>query len=626
MSDHDKSTDRSRVGVLALAALGVVYGDIGTSPLYAMRESFESPGHSLGVTDGRVLGILSLILWSLIIVISIKYLAFVMKADNDGEGGILVMTSLIPRPTNPGRWRKAMVLLGLFGTALLYGDGMITPAISVLSAVEGTEIATPALAPYAIPIASVILVLLFSVQRFGTGGVGRMFGPVMILWFGTLGTLGLIKIIQNPDVLQAINPIYGLNFFLDNGLAGFISLGSVFLVVTGGEALYADMGHFGRRPIVIGWFGLVLPGLLLNYFGQGALLISNPEAIEGVGPFYRMVPPAGAIPLMILATAATIIASQALISGVFSLSMQAAQFGYLPRMRVINTSPTERGQIYVPAMNWALMIACVALVVGFGSSSRLAAAYGIAVTMTMVITTLLYYLIARETWKWPLWKAGLLCSGFLVVDLAFFGANIQKIPAGGWFPLVVGAIGFAVVTTWYTGRKIIRERTHRGKAQMSEYLKKLRANPPQRVRGTAVYLFGIPGAVPPPLYHNVSLTDVLQEDVYVVSVITDRVPYRHTAQRVRAEDLGEGITQVTLHYGFMQEPDVAQDLRNKLEIEPEEATYYIGRDTVVVTPRHSMARWREHLFVFIRKNARDAASYFKLPADRVIEISARVEL
>ena len=618
------ASHRSRTTALALGALGVVYGDIGTSPLYAMRESFEGTGHELPVTETNVLGILSLIVWSLIIVISIKYLVFVMRADNDGEGGILALTSLIPRAAQPRRRRRAMILLGLFGTALLYGDGMITPAISVLSAVEGTEIATPQLAEYAVPIACVILIGLFLVQRWGTAGIGRIFGPVMIVWFSVLGLLGLFQIVGQPGVLAAVNPVYGVQFFANNGLAGFLALGSVFLVVTGGEALYADMGHFGRRPIAIGWFSFVLPGLLLNYFGQGALLISSPEAIDN--PFYRLAPGWAAIPLMLLATAATVIASQALISGAFSLTMQASQFGYLPRVKVVHTSAEERGQIYVPVVNWLLMVACVGLVIGFRSSTNLAAAYGVAVTMTMVITTLLYYLVVRDRFRWSLPAAVALCGAFLVVDLAFFGANIPKIPHGGWFPIIAGGAVLAVLTTWSTGRRIIRERTQRGRTPLREFVEQVMENSPPRVPGTAVYLFGTPGMAPPPLQYNFRSNGVLHERVLAVNVITDRTPRRDPSDRIEAEDLDDGISQVGLHYGFLEKPDVAQDLCDHFGVEPQEAIYFLGRESVVVTELHSMASWREHLFALIRRNATSAASYFNLPIERVIEINTQVEL
>lgn len=615
---------RRATPLLALGALGIVYGDIGTSPLYAMRESFEGAGHEMPVTEVNVLGILSLIVWSLILVISLKYLVFVMRADNDGEGGILVLTSLIPRANQPSRRRRTMILLGLFGTALLYGDGMITPAISVLAAVEGTEVASPQIAEFTIPIAIVILVALFALQHRGTGTVGKLFGPVMIVWFSTLGVLGLVHVITEPQVLAALNPTYAVGFFLDNGMTGFLALGSVFLVVTGGEALYADLGHFGRRPIALGWFSLVLPGLLLNYFGQGALLISQPEAIDH--PFYRMAPTWGLVPLTVLATAATVIASQALISGVFSLTMQASQYSYLPRMRIVHTSSEERGQIYVPTVNWVLMIACVGLVLGFRSSTNLAAAYGVAVTSTMVITTLLYYLVVRDRFGWPLLPAAALCAAFLVMDLAFFGANIPKIPHGGWFPLVVGAIVFAMLTTWFTGRRLVRERAGRGRTPLGEFIEGALEQDPKRVDGTAVYLFGVPGAAPPPLLYNFRSNHVFHDRVLAVNVVTDDVPRVHPVERVKETELADGVTQIELHYGFMEEPRVSEDLGFHAGVNPDEATYFLGRESVVVSEEPGMAKWREHLFTFLKRNSTSAAAYFNLPPDRVFEISHQVEL
>jgi KUP system potassium uptake protein len=455
----------SGLGTLSLAALGVVYGDIGTSPLYAVRESLEGHGHVIDVTEANVLGLLSLIFWSLVVVISIKYLLFVMRADNQGEGGILALTALV---TPDGHLRTptrfALISVGLFGTALLYGDGMITPAISVLSAVEGTRVATESLDRFVIPISCVILVGLFAVQRRGTASIGKVFGPVMVVWFGTLAALGLIHIVDEPSVFRAIDPRYGMDFFLENGFDGFLALGSVFLVVTGGEALYADMGHFGTRPIKLGWFALVLPALVLNYFGQGALLLGEPDAIES--PFYRLVPESFVLPLVVLATMATIIASQALISGAFSLTMQAVQLGYAPRFRIVHTSDRAIGQIYIPAVNWVLMLACLGLVLGFRSSTNLAAAYGVAVTMTMVITTLLFAVVARERFGWSKAAVGAAAVVFLAIDLAFFGANIFKIPAGGWFPLVVGAIVMTLLTTWRTGRRIVSERISRADGRL----------------------------------------------------------------------------------------------------------------------------------------------------------------
>lgn len=624
MAHREKQARGSTSAALVLGALGIVYGDIGTSPLYALRESFEGAGHDLAVTPDNVLGILSLVIWSLIIVISIKYLLFIMRADNDGEGGILALTSLLRTGNGPSGRRRTLVLLGLFGTALFYGDGMITPAISVLSAVEGTKVAAPELAPYAVPIAVVILVALFAVQHRGTSTIGRAFGPVIVVWFTVIGGLGLVQVLEDPFVLRAVNPVHAVRFFTENGLTGFLALGSVFLVVTGGEALYADMGHFGRRPIAMGWFALVLPGLALNYLGQGSLLIAQPEAIDN--PFYRLTPTWAAIPLMLLAAAATVIASQALISGVFSLTMQATQSGYLPRVRIVQTSAEERGQIYVPAVNWVLMLACVGLVIGFGSSTNLAAAYGVAVTMTMLITTLVYFFVVRDRFRWSLPAAVGVCGVFLVIDVAFFSANLPKVPHGGWFPLVGGALVFALLTTWFTGRRIVRERAQRGRTPLAEFLDTVPDLAPQRVPGTAVYLFGVPGMAPPPLIANLRTNRVLHDRVYALNVITERVPRVDDENRLTQTRYGHGIREVQLHYGFMEEPHVARDLERLVGTDPRDTTYFVGRDSVVVTDRPGMAPWRERLFATLRRNATSAATYFNLPTDRVFEISTRVEL
>jgi KUP system potassium uptake protein len=625
-------TPRAGVGLTAtsLAALGVVYGDIGTSPLYAMRETLEGPGHVLAVSEDNVLGVLSLILWSLVIVISIKYLVFVMRADNDREGGILALTSLItPEKRSRGRRRFVLIAIGLFGTALLYGDGMITPAISVLSAVEGTEVATENLEQFVIPIACIILVGLFSVQKRGTATIGRLFGPVMVIWFSTLAVLGVIHIADEPGVFQAVDPRHAVEFFADNGFKGFLALGSVFLVVTGGEALYADMGHFGRRPIAVGWFGLVLPGLLLNYFGQGALLLGDPEAIEN--PFYRLVPDAFVLPLVVLATMATIIASQALISGAFSLTMQAVQLGYSPRFKIVHTSPHAFGQIYIPAINWVLMVACIGLVVGFRSSTALAAAYGVAVTITMVVTTLLFYVVARERFQWAGWAAVTVCGAFLVVDLAYFGANVFKIPDGGWFPLVVGAIVFSLLTTWRTGRQILGDRLRRGQLHLGTFLNSVfRAGGPTRVRGTAVFLSSMPDTVPPALLANFRHNEVLHERVIVLAVATEHVPRVLPAERSTVTDHGNGVWSVVLHYGFMEDPDVPRGLSegraSKLRVHADQTTYFIGSESLVVTDRPGMARWREHLFRLMSRNATTASDYFRLPSEDTMTVGRQVEL
>ncbi|MFP5254362.1 MAG: potassium transporter Kup [Acidimicrobiia bacterium] len=618
----------SGLGTLSLAALGVVFGDIGTSPLYAMRESLEGHGHVLDVSEANVLGLLSLIFWSLVIVISVKYLVFVMRAHNQGEGGILALTALVtPDDHLRSRTRFALIAVGLFGTALLYGDGMITPAISVLSAVEGTEVATEALDQWVVPIACVILVGLFAVQRRGTASIGKVFGPVMVVWFATLGALGLAHIVDEPSVLRALSPSYGLEFFLDNGFKGFLALGSVFLVVTGGEALYADMGHFGTRPIKLGWFGLVLPGLVLCYFGQGALLLGEPDAIEN--PFYRLVPEAFVLPLVVLATMATVIASQALISGAFSLTMQAVQLGYAPRFRIIHTSDRAIGQIYIPAVNWVLMIACLGLVIGFRSSTALAAAYGVAVTMTMVITTVLFAVVARERFRWSARLVAALAGAFLVIDLAFFGANVFKIPAGGWFPLVVGAVVMTLLTTWRTGRNILSERIRKARVALDDFWSGL-DEPPLRVPGTAVYLFSVPNAAPPALIANHRHNHVLHERVVVVAIQTADVPRVDPEDRAQVSDHGDGILSVVLRYGFMEEPDVRGGLGEgeaaSLGIDPSDVDFFLGSEQLVVTARPGMVGWREHLFAFMSRNATTAANYFGLPPDRTTIVGMRVEL
>jgi KUP system potassium uptake protein len=618
---------KAALATAALGALGIVYGDIGTSPLYAMRETFRGHGHSIVLAPGNVLGVLSLIFWSLVIVISIKYLVFVMRADNDGEGGILALTSLI-RPRGGGHW--ALVLLGLFGTALLYGDGMITPAISVLAAVEGTEISSPALADYVVPAAVVIIVALFAHQSRGTATIGKLFGPIMLTWFAVLALLGIVQIVAVPAVLLAVSPLHGVRFFLQNGFRGFLALGSVFLVVTGGEALYADMGHFGKRPIQVGWYAFALPALLLNYFGQGALLLGDPAAIES--PFYRLAPEWGVLPLVVLATAATVIASQALISGVFSLTMQAVQMGYAPRMRVVHTSARAIGQVYLPAVNWGLMLACVALVLGFGSSTALAAAYGVAVTSTMVITTLLFYVVVRERFGWSLVPAAALCIAFGVVDVAFLGANLFKIPAGGWFPLVVAAGVFTLMTTWRTGRRLVNERVRGGQVPLDSFVADLAksAPPPQRVPGTAVYLSSRPGMTPPALIANVRSNNAMHRQVVVLSVVVGERPKVPAERRAELRDLGAGVQLLYLHYGFMEALDVPGALReeanNGLAVDVRRAAFILGAEWLVVTDRPGMAQWRERLFAVMSRNATPAGRYFGLPLEQTVILVQRVEL
>ena len=617
---------KAQIG-LALGALGIVFGDIGTSPLYALRESFA--GHEgIDVTDANVLGILSLFFWSLVVVISIKYLALVMRADNHGEGGILALTALIGGASSQVGRRRWLIYLGLFGTALLYGDGRITPAISVLSAVEGVEVATPVLRPYVIPIAVIIIVGLFLIQHRGTGAIGSVFGPVMAVWFVVLAVLGLAQIVRHPNVLMAINPGHAVSFFAHNAGFGFLALGSVFLVVTGGEALYADMGHFGRKPIQQAWFVLVLPALLINYFGQGALLIADPSAIDS--PFYRMAPTWALYPLVILATVATVIASQALISGAFSLTRQAVSLGYLPRVRILHTSAAEIGQIYIPSVNYLLMLACVGLVFGFRTSGNLAAAYGVAVTATMVITTLLFHAVAVDRWGWNRWAAGVVIAALLGVDLAFFGANLFKVPDGGWFPLLVGVVVFSGLTTWKTGRRLVAERTRRGQLPIERFIESLAKNRPGRVPGTAVYMFAEAGPTPPALIANVRHNETVHERVVIVSVHTADIPHVSQARRARVHDLGEGFFQVVLRFGFQDDPDVPAALASIVAIgfgfQLGDASFFLARETIIPSPADGMVAWREHLFALMHRNATSAAQYFRLPARDVIELGIQVEI
>lgn len=614
--------------VASVGALGIVYGDIGTSPLYAFREAFVA-AEGMAVNRDNVLGVLSLIFWALVLVVSLKYLAFVMRADNDGEGGIMALIALIRPPIGIAatRTRWVLVILGLFGTALLYGDGMITPAISVLAAVEGVEVFAPNLDSYVLPAAVLILIALFSIQRRGTSAIGAVFGPVMTVWFAVLAALGVIQIAGEPGVLAALSPLSAVGFGADQPRLAFLALGAIFLVVTGSEALYADMGHFGKGPIQLGWFTLVFPALVLNYFGQGALLISDPAAVDN--PFYRMAPSWAVLPLVILATLATVIASQALISGAFSLTMQAVQLGYLPRVRVDHTSPREIGQVYVASVNYLLMFASVGLVLGFRSSTNLAAAYGVAVTTTMLITTLLLYVVMRERWQWSRPLSIVLSAVFLVVDLGFFSANIIKIPAGGWFPLVVGAMVFAVMATWKRGRAAVVAAQRRGELPVERFIDSIRTHPQQRVPGTAVYLFPEPGATPPALLMNLRHNEVLHETVLVVSVRTANQARVPQARRETVHGYGEGFFQVVLNFGFMENPDVPSALANIVTpgfgFDPSDATYFLGRVQVIPTEAGGVTGWRDHLFAFLHRNASSAAHHFGLPPEAVVQIGTIVD-
>ena len=614
--------------VLSVAALGVVYGDIGTSPLYAIRECFHGH-HAIAPTGPNILGVLSLIFWSLIIVISIKYLVFVLRADNHGEGGILSLTALATPIRPSGRTEQVfLIMIGIFGAALLYGDGIITPAISVLGAMEGLTVATPVLSPYVVPITILILIALFLFQYKGTANVGKIFGPITLAWFTALALLGIAQIVRYPEVLVAINPLHALSFFLQNGWHGFLILGSVFLVVTGGEALYADMGHFGTRPIRLVWFSVVLPALLLNYFGQGALLLEDPEAAQN--PFYRLAPAWALYPMIVLATSAAIIASQAVISGAFSLTMQAVQLGFSPRLKINHTSTREYGQIYIPTVNWALMIGCIAIVVGFRTSSNLAAAYGVAVTSTMVITTILFYVVARNVWGWGLLPTATLAGFFLLIDFAFFGANIIKVADGGWFPLLLAVLVFIVMTTWKKGRRILNEHIQSEARPLEEFLQEVVRRPPTRVPGTAIFMNGNASRTPSALLHNLEHNKVLHERVLFLTVKTKQVPYVSPDERVEIESLGNGFHRLKVYYGFMEDPDVPNVLESVrvpgFAYDAKDSTYFLGRETIIASKRPGMALWREKIFSIISQNATSATAYFCIPPERVVEMGEQIEI
>jgi KUP system potassium uptake protein len=629
-SDRDerrRGPDR-RILLLGLSALGVVYGDIGTSPIYALRECFHG-SHPFPSTETNVLGVLSLIFWALMIIISLKYLLFVMRADNHGEGGILALLALLAPWRDQTRKSRVLLFVGLFGAALLYGDGAITPAISVLSAVEGLEIAAPGLKPYVLPITIAVLVLLFRFQKRGTSRIGIVFGPVMLLWFATLALLGISWIVRAPKVLAAINPVHAVDFFILNGLRGFVVLGAVFLVVTGGEALYADMGHFGRFPIRLAWFTLVLPALLLNYFGQGALILLHPGQAQQ--PFFSLAPGWALYPLVLLATVATVIASQAVISGAFSLTRQAVQLGQCPHVHIIQTSHEEIGQIYIPSVNWLLMIVTISLVLGFGSSSKLAGAYGVAVTTTMVITVALAFFVAIDKWRWHPVTVALVTLMFLVVDLSFFGANMLKIEAGGWFPLAAGGIVFTMMATWRRGREILAQRLEKTEEPLENFLLRIAAKPPLRVPGTAVFLVKpIPGT-PPQLLHHLAHNQVLHEQVVLLSVVTKEVPRVTAEKRLEVIRLEQGFSQVTVNYGFMQSPNVPVALRGceafGLKVDLDTTTFYLARETLIPSLRRGgMMLWREKLFSFMTRNALPATDFFRIPPERVVELGIRIEI
>ncbi|HEY3112467.1 MAG TPA: potassium transporter Kup [Gemmatimonadaceae bacterium] len=615
--------------------MGVVYGDIGTSPLYAVRECFK-PEHGLEPMPTNVYGVLSLIVWSLIVIVSIKYIIFIMRADNNGEGGILALLALIlqkQRRDADSLRRKIIIALGLIGAALLYGDGVITPAISVLSAVEGLEVVAPQSQHLVIPLTVGILAALFFFQQHGTAKVGRIFGPVMVIWFFAIGALGLREILVAPQILLAANPWYGVRFFMHHGRAAFVLLGAVVLAVTGAEALYADMGHFGKRPIRLAWFMLVLPALLANYFGQGGLILREPAS--AVNPFYLLAPSALQYPLIGLATIATIIASQALISGAFSLTQQSVQLGYSPRVQIIHTSHQETGQIFVPEVNRALGLGCILVVLAFRSSSALAAAYGIAVTGTMAITTILFYILARTHWQWSIWRAGALSAFFLIIDLAFFSANMLKIVQGGWVPLAIALGIFILMTTWQRGRMIVKSLLVDASIPLDTLLKDLgdenadRRFKPVRVPGTAVFLTSESKDAPLVLLHHLKHNKVLHENVILLSIISAQVPEVPITERVEVTSFPHNFGRIKAKYGFMQTPNVPEILSLATErgiiAKPAETTYYLGRENLIPTGTKPLARWRKRLFIFMQRNARPATEFFGIPPNRVVELGAQME-
>ncbi|OAB51063.1 potassium transporter Kup [Pseudomonas thivervalensis] len=613
---------------MLVAAVGVVYGDIGTSPLYTLKEVF-SGAYGVPVNHDGVLGILSLIFWSLIWVVSLKYMMFVLRADNQGEGGIMALTALARRAAaGRARLRTFLVICGLIGAALFYGDSMITPAISVLSAIEGLGLAFEGIDHWVVPLSVVVLVALFLIQRHGTARIGILFGPIMVTWFLVLGALGVYGISQHPEVLQAVNPAWAVHFFVVHPGMGVAILGAVVLALTGAEALYADMGHFGRKPIARAWFILVLPGLMLNYFGQGALLLGDPEAARN--PFYLLAPSWALLPLVGLSTLATVIASQAVISGAFSLTRQAIQLGYIPRMYIQHTSSAEQGQIYIGAVNWSLMIGVVLLVLGFESSGALASAYGVAVTGTMLMTTILVSAVVLLLWKWPPLLAVPLLFGFLLVDGLYFAANVPKIIQGGAFPVIAGIALFVLMTTWKRGKQLLVDRLDEGALPLPIFISSIRVQPPHRVQGTAVFLTARSDAVPHALLHNLLHNQVLHEQVVLLTVVYEDIPRVPPQRRFEVDAYGEGFFRVILHFGFTDEPDVPQALKlchlDDLDFSPMRTTYFLSRETVIASKLEGMARWRESLFAFMLKNANGNLRFFNLPLNRVIELGTQVEM
>ena len=627
MSTANAPKTPAALAALTLGALGVVYGDIGTSPLYALKEVFHG-GH-VAPTDANILGVLSLIFWTMTIIVSVKYVVLILRADNNGEGGLIAMLALATTAVkDKPALRSTLMTVGLFGTAVFYGDGVITPAISVLSAVEGLKVAEPRLEAAVIPITLLVLAALFSVQRFGTGGIGRFFGPITLVWFVVLAALGLPHILANPAVLVALNPVYALAFFTHNPLVAFIGLGAVVLCVTGGEALYADMGHFGKLPIRIAWFSFVMPALVVNYFGQGAMLLANPQAIDN--PFYKMAPGWAQLPLVFLATAATVIASQALITAAFSVTKQAIQLGILPRMAIRHTSVRDTGQIYVPFVNWGLFVFIVLAVGLFKTSSNLASAYGIAVTLDMTITTVMTFFVIRFGWKYPLLPSLLATGFFFVIDITFFASNMLKLLAGGWFPIVIGIGMFTLMVTWMQGRKLMAARLRDDAIDLSSFLEAVFVSPPTRVDGTAVFLSGDTGLTPNALLHNLKHNKVLHEYNLFVTVKHHEVPWIGFNKRIQVEPLGRDCWQVVLHFGFKNDPDVPEALKllegRGIPLPEMDTSYFLSRDIVIPTFGDGMAMWREKLFAGMHRNASAAADFLNLPSNRIVELGAKVEI
>ena len=630
MNSTDRRASQSSTAALTLLAIGVVFGDIGTSPLYAVKETF-SPAHGIPLTPENVLGGLSMIFWSLMVIVSLKYVVLIMRADNRGEGGIMALIALATTAVKDHpHWRVPLILIGVFGASLFYGDAVLTPAISVLSAIEGLEVGTSAFKPYVVPLAVVVILALFAFQSRGTATVGRLFGPVTLLWFLAIGATGLHGIAQFPGVVSALNPAYALRFLSNHAAESFVVLGAVVLAVTGAEALYADMGHFGKGPVRIAWFSLVAPALVLNYFGQGALLIVRPESVQN--PFFLLVPDWGLYPMVGLATAATVIASQAVISGAYSMTKQAIQLGFLPRVGIVQTSASVRGQVYIPGINWLLLAAVLAAVIGFGSSSRLASAYGIAVTATMTVDTMLTFFVVRYAWRYPLWLCACATGFFVVFDLTFLSATLIKVADGGWFPLAIGGAVFTIMRTWRSGREILFDRLRATSLPLKPFLETLFLHPPIRVPGTAVFLTATPDATPSALLHNLNHNKVLHERVVFLTVqITDE-PWVQPLERLSLLKLGNGCWRMTLRYGFMDEPNVVKALELAgtlgLEFDLMSTSFFLSREMVVpvVSVESSMSLWRERVFAAMARNAENAADFFKLPANRVIELGTKVEI